>query len=169
MSTTALISVEEYLRRTEKPNCEYEDGVLHPKAAPTTLHAWVQSALILLLSKQGAHALSELTLNVTATTYLVPDVAVVRELQFPYPADPALLCVEILSPEDRVGAMLAKCEKYHAWGVPFCWVIDPEKESAWVYPQGGEPSRMDRSGVLQAGELTIRMDELFRGLKPEGA
>ena len=56
MSTTALISVEEYLRRTEKPNCEYEDGVLHPKAVPTTLHSWIQSALILPLSKQGAHA-----------------------------------------------------------------------------------------------------------------
>ena len=28
MSTAALIPVEEYLRRTEKPNCEYIDGVL---------------------------------------------------------------------------------------------------------------------------------------------
>ena len=34
-------------------------------------------------------------------------------------------------PEDRLGAMLSKCEEYHAWGVPFCWVIDPVKRTAW--------------------------------------
>lgn len=161
MSTTALVSVEEYLRRTEKPNCEYEAGVLRPKAMPATLHAWIQSVLLVLLSKQGVLALPELTVHVTATTFLVPDVAVVRSLQFPYPADPALLCVEILSPEDRVGAMLAKCEAYHAWGVPFCWVVDPEKKIAWEYPRNGEPARIERTGVLHTGELIVRLDELF--------
>jgi Uma2 family endonuclease len=161
MSATALVSVEEYLRRAEKPNCEYVDGVLYPKAMPTTLHAWIQSALILLLSKQGALVLSELTVRVTATRFLVPDVAVVRSLQFPYPVDPPQLCIEILSPEDRLGAMLAKCEEYHAWGVPFCWVIDPEKQTAWEYHKGGDPTRVERTGVLHAGELTVRLVELF--------
>jgi hypothetical protein len=27
------------------------------------------------------------------------------------------LCVESLSPEDRIGAVIAKCEDYHDWGV----------------------------------------------------
>ena len=48
----------------------------------------------------------------------------------PYPTEPVLLCCEILSPEDRLGAMLAKSEEYHTWGVPFCWVIDPAKLTA---------------------------------------
>jgi hypothetical protein len=39
MSATAIVSVESYLRRTEKPYCEYVDGVLYPKAMPTKLHA----------------------------------------------------------------------------------------------------------------------------------
>ena len=38
MSATAIVSVEDYLRRTEKPLCEYLDGVLYPKPMPTTLH-----------------------------------------------------------------------------------------------------------------------------------
>jgi hypothetical protein len=44
MGTTApsLVSVEEYLRRTEKPTCEYTDGFLHPKPMPTKLHAWLE-------------------------------------------------------------------------------------------------------------------------------
>ena len=38
MSSTTLVPVEDYLRLTEKPNCEYRDGVLYPKAMATTFH-----------------------------------------------------------------------------------------------------------------------------------
>jgi Uma2 family endonuclease len=154
--------VEEYLRLTEKPNREYRDGEVSEKAMPTTVHAWIQSLLIVLLSRQGKIALSELTLPVTPTTYLVPDVAVVSSLQLPYPSDPAQLCIEILSPEDRVGAMLAKCEKYHAWGVPYCWVIDPVKRTAWEYHSAGEPTKV--CDTLHAGEIAVSLDELFAAL-----
>jgi Uma2 family endonuclease len=118
----------------------------------------------LLLSKQGKIALPELSVRVTPTTFLVPDVAVVRSLQQPYPTDPAELCIEILSPEDQIGSVLAKCEKYHAWGVPYCWIIDPGKQIAWEYHSSGEPARYDRSGALRAGDLSIPLDELFSGL-----
>lgn len=57
--------------------------------------------------------------------------------------------------------MLAKCEQYHVWGVPFCWVIDPEKRTAWEYHRDGEPLHVERGGVLRAGELFVRLDELF--------
>ena len=49
MSATATVSVEDYLRRTEKPYCEYIDGVLYPKAMSTTLHALIQKILMALL------------------------------------------------------------------------------------------------------------------------
>ena len=68
---------------------------------------------------------------------------------------------EILSPEDRLGSTLAKCELHHAWGVPFCWVVDPEKQTAWQYHSGGEPEHINRSGTLTAGELSVQLDELF--------
>ena len=84
--------------------------------------------------------------------------------QHPYPIDPVLLCVEILSPDNRVGAMLAKCEEYHAWGVPFCWVIDPEKQTAWQYPFRGEPEHIAQAGTLTAGELSVSLQELFSDL-----
>ena len=83
------------------------------------------------------------------------------EIQSPYPTEPVLLCVEILSPEDRVGAMLAKCEQYHAWGVPFCWVIDPEKQTGWQYHAGNEPERVAPGGTLLAGDLSVPLPDLF--------
>lgn len=161
MSATALVSVEDYLRRTEKPYCEYVDGVLHPKAMPTKLHAQIQKILMMLLERQGVEALSEVTVRLTLTKFLIPDVIAAPVIQGPYPTEPVLLCVEILSPEDRIGATLAKCEQYHAWGVPFCWVIDPEKQTGWQYHAGREPERVDRAGTLTAGQLTARLEELF--------
>jgi len=158
MSTAALISAEEYLRLTEKPNCEYRDGVLYPKAMPTKLHSLIQRALTKLLP----NSFPELTLRVSPTKYLVPDVAVADDFPGPYPTEAVRLCCEILSPEDRLGATLAKCEEYHAWGVPFCWVIDPVKKTAWEYHSGGEPQRA--TGEVRAGDIAISLEELFSSL-----
>ena len=162
MSTTALMPVEEYLRLTEKPNCEYRDGVLYPKAMATKFHSFIQYALLMLLRRQGLQALPELTVRISPTHYLVPDVCVAGDFPGPYPTEPVLLCCEILSPEDRLGAMLNKCEEYHAWGVPYCWVIDPVKRTAWEYHFGGEPERAN--ATLRAGEISVSLEELFSAL-----
>ena len=161
MSATAIVSVEDYLRRTEKPYCEYVDGALCPKAMPTKLHALIEKILMRLLDRQGVESLAEVRVRLSPTKYLIPYVIAAPEVQSPYPTDPVLLCVEIMSPEDRVGAMLAKCEEYHAWGVPFCWVIDPEKQTGWHYHAGSEPERVDRKGTLIAGQLSVPLEELF--------
>jgi Uma2 family endonuclease len=162
MSTTTLMPVEEYLRLTEKPNCEYRDGVVTPKAMATKFHSIIQFALSVLLRAQGVQPLPELTVRISPTKYLVPDVAVAGDFPGPYPTEPVLLCCEILSPEDRLGAMLSKCEEYHAWGVPFCWIIDPVKRTAWEYHSGAEPVRV--SSALRAGELSVSLEELFAAL-----
>jgi Uma2 family endonuclease len=164
MSTAALVSVEDYLRRTEKPYCEYVDGVLYPKAMPTKLHALLQKILMRLLDRQGVESLSEVHVRLSPTKFLIPDVIAAPTIQSPYPTDPVLLCVEILSPDDRIGALLAKCEEYHAWGVPYCWVVDPEKRTAWQYHSGGEPEHIAHAGTLSAGQLSIRLEELFSEL-----
>jgi Uma2 family endonuclease len=162
MSTTALMPVEEYLRLREKPYCEYRDGVLYPKPMATTLHGLLQFMLLVALHKRGLQAAPEVTVRLSATKYLVPDVVAAPVLQSPHPTEPVLLCCEILSPEDRLGAMLAKCEEYHAWGVPFCWVIDPVKRTAWEYHATAEPAR--KTATLRAGELSVSLDELFSAL-----
>jgi Uma2 family endonuclease len=101
-----LISVEEYLARTQKPNAEYEDGVLYPKPMPTLSHSALQYAVTDLLRKQGVRAFPELTLRLSPSSFLVPDVVVERDIEEPYPANPPELCVEILSPEQGLGEML---------------------------------------------------------------
>jgi Uma2 family endonuclease len=162
MSAATLVSAEEYLSMTDKPNREYRDGVLYPRPIATTSHGIIQSVLAMLLRKLGLQAGSEISLRMSPTKILVPDVIADRVLQDPYPTEPVLLCCEILSPEDRLGATLAKCEEYHAWGVPFTWVIDPVKRAAWEYPANGEPARVTDS--LRAGEISVNVAELFSAL-----
>jgi Uma2 family endonuclease len=156
------ISVDEYLRLTEKPYREYREGSVYPKARPTKFHAIVQRELMMLLQNLGVQAFPELTVRISPTRYLVPDVCVAGDFPGPYPTEPVQLCCEILSPEDRLGAMLAKGEEYHAWGVPFCWIIDPVKRTAWEYHSGSEPVR--ETETLRAGELSINLEELFSAL-----
>jgi Uma2 family endonuclease len=159
MSSTTLVPVEEYLRYSEKPNCEYRDGVLYPKPMPTTSHGLLEFMLVAALRKLNLQAAPEVTVRLSPTRYLVPDVIAAPILRSPYPVEPVLLCCEILSPEDRLGTMLAKCEEYHIWGVPFCWVIDPVKRTAWEYHAAAEPVRV--TSMLRAGDRAVSMEELF--------
>jgi Uma2 family endonuclease len=162
MSSTTLVPVEEYLRFSEKPNCEYREGVLYPKPMPTTFHGLLEFMLVVMLRNLGLQAAPEVSVKLSPTKFLVPDVIAARVLQSPYPTEPVLLCCEIQSPEDRLGTMLAKCEEYHAWGVPFCWVIDPVKRTGWEYHSAGEPLRV--TSTLRAGEFSVSLEELFSAL-----
>lgn len=148
---------------TEKPYREYREGVLYPKPMPTKFHSFIQAALIKLLEKRGVQAFPELTVRLSSAKYLIPDVAVANDFPGPYPTEPVLLCCEILSPEDRLGATFAKCEEYHTWGVPYCWVIDPEKRTAWEYPREGEPARV--GDMLRASDIQVNIAELFSALQ----
>ncbi|MBY0507505.1 MAG: Uma2 family endonuclease [Bryobacteraceae bacterium] len=42
--------------------------------------------------------------------------------------------------------MLDKCQQYHAWGVPVCWVIDPVEQRALQSRIGSPPQRV--TGLL---------------------
>lgn len=110
--------------------------------------------------------LPELTTRLRITQFYVPDLAI-EELakpiqgRYPGPNDPVLLCVEIVSPPDRVGKLFGKCEEYHKWGVPYCWVIDPERKKAWEYfPDDLEPRKIGE--ILTAGPIELGLDEVFR-------
>ena len=156
-----LMSVEEYLKDSSKPNAEYIDGVVRRKSWPTGLHARVQFRVAELLSSQGVEALAEVTVQLGPAKFFVPDVIADPVIESPYPIEPVKLCVEILVAEERVGAFLAKCEEYHAWGVPHCWVIDPVKQTGWEYDAQCDPVKVEIGGTLHAANLAVGLADLF--------
>jgi Uma2 family endonuclease len=162
---TTPVSVEDYLRTSYKPTCEYVDGVLHQKPVPTWMHGLLQAHLAMLIN-QGFHdfvAASEVNVRIRTEKYFVPDLIVQRRdwIQSPYPTSPVHLCAEVLSPEDRMSEVLAKCEEYHAWGVETTWIVDPETRRAWQYQRGQRPAEVPAAGALQADGISIRLADVM--------
>src|SRR5580658_2501623 len=111
MSTRALISrplisVEEYLASSYEPDCDYVDGHIEERNLGERVHGRVQVRLILLLTGQAppdAEVLPEVRLQVKPSRFRVPDVCVaVDHSNDSILTKPPFLCVEVLSPEDRM-------------------------------------------------------------------
>jgi Uma2 family endonuclease len=173
ITNAPLVTAEEYIARFvdagEKPACEYIDGVLLPKPMGTKKHSQVQANITKLIGNrydETLNPLPELTARLRETQFYVPDLAIedlAKPIQgrYPGPNDPVLLCVEIVSPPDRVGKLFGKCEEYHKWGVPYCWIIDPERKIAWEYFQGDlEPRKVTET--LNAGPVRLMLEDVFR-------
>ena len=163
MATVARISIDEYLRSHYEPECELIEGELQQKPMGTVERMSVERALILALHKYEhvGRALPELSIRISENTVLIPDFAFVRH---PVPSSgilekPPLLCVEVLSPSDRFSATLAKMERYRAFGVEHCWIIDPMKKTAWTVSSDGRPH--EEREMLRAGELEVALSALF--------
>jgi Uma2 family endonuclease len=164
LASATLVPEEEYLRTTYKPASDYIDGVLRQKSIPTLRHSEAQFTISMLVRRvPGFTAHPELTCWVREGKYLVPDVAVRRvdELQDPYPVRPIHLCVEILSPEYRFSDAVSKCGEYHAWGVPCCWIVDPDDRRCWEYANGRRPTPIAADGYISAGPLSVSVAEIF--------
>jgi Uma2 family endonuclease len=135
---------------------------------PTWDHGAIQGRLIELIN-QGFRlfaAGSEVTVKIRTGKFLVPDVIVQSRdrIQRPYPSEPVHLCVEIMSPDDRVSDTFAKCEDYHAWGVETTWVVDPESRRAFEYHKGQLPLEVPPTGSLTADGISISLPDLFSAL-----
>lgn len=160
-----LLSLDEYLDRHFEPETELIAGELRPKPLGTPPHANFCARLVVMLAKLAglARTYVELSLRV-GDDVLIPDVCVLREnkkkeLYRNILAEAPLLCIEVVSPSQRPGEMLAKCERYHDFGVPFCWVADPVSKRAWECHAGAAVA--EQASVLTAGELNVSLAELF--------
>jgi len=168
---TTLVPVEDYLQNLDRyPHTEFVDGLLVPKSMSSLLHGLLQAWFCYLFSQRYPEyaVVTEVHSRLRPSEYRLPDVAVLRpEIAFSetYAHTPFVLVIEILSPDDRPGAQFEKCERYHKWGVPYCWVVDPVKRHAWSYGRDDEePQRV--SDRLQAGEIQFTLEEIFQKLKP---
>jgi Uma2 family endonuclease len=151
--TKTLITPEEYLHTSfEGLDREYVDGEIVERAMPTTSHSRVQTRFIQLFYEfEKSHllfALGDLRHKLSVRRYRIPDVAV-HHGQVPadeVPTEPPLVAIEIVSPEDRLTALLDKLEEYFRWGVPHVWLVDPVRREMAVY---------DASGFHDVPELTL--------------
>jgi Uma2 family endonuclease len=63
------------------------------------------------------------------------------------------LVVEVLSPDDRPGVVLAEVADWLSAGSRLVWVIDPMRASARVYRDDGSEAILDATGLLRGEDV----------------
>ncbi len=160
MATVARsISLEEYMHTSYWPDCEYIDGEIVERSVGQGKHTVAQLAVGSILREYALPrqlwAATGWRVQVTATRVRVPDVCVVQKLE-DVVTEPPLLCVEVLSPDDRWSRTNGVISDYQAMGVPCVWVIDPWSSRAWIFDLD-QPPREVFDGKLAAQSLDLEI------------
>jgi Uma2 family endonuclease len=143
MGTVALISVEEYLRTSYRPDCDYIEGEILERNVGKRKHSYTQGKVVSWFDRRRdvlmLESLPELRIRVAPGRVRIPDVVL---CDIPLPEEevltsPPYLCVEVMSPDDTISSMQDRLDDYLAFGVPNIWVIDPWKHRGWRISKEG--------------------------------
>jgi Uma2 family endonuclease len=137
MATGTLISVEEYLATSYEPDCDYVEGRIEERNLGEFDHSSLQTAVAVYFGSRqkqlGITVVVEQRVQVSPRRFRIPDVCVVlgknTEQIF---RKPPFLCIEILSPEDRMKRVQERIDDYLAMGVAYVWVFDPSTRHVYV-------------------------------------
>ena len=156
-----LVSVQEYLHTSYSPDCEYVDGVVVERNLGEKPHSKIQTRLAALLTHgKEIQPWVEQRVQVSPTRFRVPDVCVtVGEPAENIFTTPPLICIEILSPEDRLARLQEKIDDYLDFGVRHIWVIDPATQRAYVCDHAG--MHIATELATSDPEVRIPLDKLF--------
>jgi Uma2 family endonuclease len=157
MGATTLVPVGEYLSHIYRPDQEYVDGQLVERNVGEYDHGRLQMMLAACLyAKERTWRIRVVTgcrVQVKKDRFRIPDVSVLRAGSSieQIIETPPFLCIEVLSPEDRMAEMQGRIDDYLAMGVEHVWLIDPRTRRAWMTTSEG--SREAKDGILRAGDL----------------
>jgi len=126
MTITAPFPLHHYIALATKPYSEYIKGELFQKSVPTKLHSalqgWLTYLLVRALGSPHYQVLPEQNVQLSEQVMRIPDICVVEidspENDFAL-TTPPLLCVELISPSDRLSVTVKKCQEYLRWRGPY--------------------------------------------------
>jgi Uma2 family endonuclease len=164
------VPVEVYLATSYRPDCDYVDGEVLERNLGTFDHAFVQGLLVKLFLNHGGDwkclAIPEQRIRIDAERYRIPDVCVLRKsaLREQIVTQPPFICIEILSPEDRLMRMRERVDDFLELGTEHVWIVDPGLRRGYVCSRIGfqEPE----GGVFAVPGTPIRvvLSDLFAEL-----
>jgi Uma2 family endonuclease len=167
MSTATLVSMEEYLAISYRPDCDYVDGTLVERNVGQKDHSKVQGEILRwFVERRRALRLDTFPaqrVQVNRKRCRVPDVCVVR---LPEPDEqvftqPPYICIEVLSPEDTFPRLQERFDDYLATGVPNVWAIDPASRRGWRITREGPLEARDGCLRTHDNQVSLPIAELF--------
>ena len=167
MATATLISLDQYLSTTYRPDCDYIDGELQERTLGKFDHSNLQRILVgILFAKEiewNVLGLPEQRMRVSATRIRIPDVCIVSRNQSREQilTTPPLACLEILSEGDTLRTTQPRLEDYRTFGVPNLWIFDPSNREAYIYENGAFRPAADTLSIPET-PITLHLTTLFQ-------
>ncbi len=167
-ATLPFISVEEYLHSVYRPDVDYVDGVLEERSLGEMYHGALQRRLLLLLCgltpEMESRVFPETRVQVGPTRFRVPNICILAEgfQDTRIIRQPPLLCLEVLSPEDRMNRVLRRARDFFAMGVPEIWIFDPEEQKAYRLLPGTHLQEVSDRLISHTGEISLDVPQVFR-------
>ena len=161
MPVAALVSVEEYMATTYRPDCDYVDGQVLERNVGKKSHSRTQGYALLWFGTRKAQlnfeAFVEQRIQVAKGRFRIPDLLLIA---IPVPDEevftqPPYLCLEVMSPDDTMSSMQDRLDDYLKFGVRNIWVIDPWKRRAWTITGAGWHAVLD--GMLRTADGLIAL------------
>lgn len=167
MGVEMPIPVEEYLNNSYSPDCHYVRGQVVERNPGEKEHGRIQRALIRYLARYreaGLEAWPEQRIQITPAHFRVVDVCITEgEPDEQIFTTAPLVCIEILSRRDSLNEVQEVIDDYVDIGVPYIWIINPWKRTAYIGSSHGLDKVADR--VLRTTSphptLEIPADELY--------
>lgn len=169
VATSTLVPLQVYLDTSYRPDCDWIDGEVKERNMGEGQHSNIQSFFIgLFLTHKREWAVRvwpEQRVQVAASRFRVPDVTVTRASD---PFEPIitvapLLCIEILSKDQRMSEIEERAKDYLTMGVPMVWIVDPLRRTAFVSDANGQRQVAEELAVPER-EIRVTVAEVFAEL-----
>jgi Uma2 family endonuclease len=165
-----FITVEEYLKTSYRPDCDYVDGRVEERNVGEFDHGYLQTLLVVLFTNNreawSVRAVTDVRTQISNTHFRVPDVSVLRAgaPRERIITHPPLIAIEILSPEDRVSRFQDRIDDYLGFGIENVWILDPETRKVWTADRKGLHLVQNGELVVAGTPIRVVLSELFAEL-----
>ena len=171
METLTAVPLSEYLRTTYRPDRDWIEGEVRERNMGEQPHASVQGFFTRLFGNHGVawgiRVFPEQRVQTSAEHYRIANVCVVRRStrMEPIVRTPPLLCIEILSRDDRMSEMQERVDDYQAMGVENVWVVDPRRRRAYALDREGGLKPAPEALKIEGTAIKIVITEVFAELE----
>jgi len=165
-----LLSIEEYLRTSYHPDADYVDGEIEERNLGEYEHARLQFILASIFARHerewNVRGLTEQRIYINSSRVRICDICLISRdaIRERVLRQPPLLCVEILSPEDRLSRAEIVLQDYLNIGVQNIWLLDPIRQAAHIFDATGLHIVNSTSLTVTDTPIHLNLTEAFAAI-----